>query len=633
MEVLNDHFHEISRELPNNNTCKMDFNKLIVEINEENNILTQKNDQNLQQINSLSLTLMEKDKIIFYLNEREEELREKNADLIKQYDENMRKLEESKAQYNILINETPETNYEMNSYESIKKVSGTTLKKIKSSIHLNDNVKTLLDFKHEELIMYTVNVQKDIYELKNSLCKKEEIITKTNIVNMTLNRKIEKLKERNYKLREENFRLQSNYYLINKVNQNSNLNKPSQILNNIFNVSYSNLQNINFEGYNNLDKTIISDVQYYNNKKRDTSVISFDKRNKNYDRKYIENQMSNRRRLSDLQNSFGEVGGKMEKLQKNFDITQNNIVLISEENIIDLNHKEVSFCKNSDKDDKVSYLSNDEISILDSKKQKSYKITNEFFFIDGKNKFKNTIEINEISGQFNNKYDLQLRGSDNASKNNSNTFSFKSKNLSLELKIQEDSNQKSPLKLKEEIPISIKNTDSQTPKLNNDQSPQIQNKNINKQFCSNQELDENDDNSNKSFEDITLIMTNDSYINNYDFISLKKNNNNQEICKQLKGENLTEIFSFNINYLENINKKLKRVILITCKYILKLAKTIYILKLESLEIKDKFSLKKLVKLTISKTNPNLLVYLIFKRHFISKDMMISLLKLLKDLNY
>ena len=109
--------------------------------------------------------------------------------------------------------------------------------------------------------------------------------------------------------------------------------------------------------------------------------------------------MSNRRRLSDLQNSFGEVGGKMEKLQKNFDITQNNIVLISEENIIDLNHKEVSFCKNSDKDDKVSYLSNDEISILDSKKQKSYKITNEFFFIDGKNKFKNTIEINEISGK------------------------------------------------------------------------------------------------------------------------------------------------------------------------------------------------------------------------------------------
>ena len=83
----------------------------------------------------------------------------------------------------------------------------------------------------------------------------------------------------------------------------------------------------------------------------------------------------------------------------------------------------------------------------------------------------------------------------------------------------------------------------------------------NKIFPSNMDLDIASNSSNESFEDINLVVTKESYISNYDFIALMNKKN--QIFSQITIENYMEIFSFNVNFFETMNKKLKTSILIT----------------------------------------------------------------------
>jgi len=122
-----------------------------------------------------------------------------------------------------------------------------------------------------------------------------------------------------------------------------------------------------------------------------------------------------------------------------------------------------------------------------------------------------------------------------------------------------------------------------------------------------------------SVKDISVIITDVSKINNYDFVALMGKNNEKTrkiIFEDDSGSGCNfGIFSFNINYFESINKKIKRLILIKGSYI-------YTLKADNLEISKRFCMNHLDKITVSKKSPNLIGF-----HFKEgDDLLIEILK-------
>jgi hypothetical protein len=634
---MNEQPSNLSNVLPISNVN--DMNELISQINKENEILTNTNEENLLKINTLSLTLIDKDKIICNLTERNEELVEKNNEILKQLDQYTSLYKEIKYQYDLLLSDTfkkqeknvaknfeededkasnkdestPDTIDESDQFEDRPKITKTAFRRLKSVIHINDNVKNLLCMNYDDLIKYTVNCEKTIKELELSLKEKDEAIAVENKKTEQLKQKIDKLKEKNYKLTEQNCILFNNNVQLKKENECSEQFRPSNILNNFLNASNNHISadKIHCER----DKTHLSDIETSEKKKRLTNIQpSLDITNDN-NNIYNNNQsiILNPVRLSSLEDSFFGGKTKKEKLDNNYDITQNNIIILEGEgeDMNENNANKISFgftIKDQEKQANSVQFANKKdnvdvfnLSVIEEENNKiKLSKTNEFFVIEGKEKkIEKEIENPKPNGysrshcesfqiqkgnfSFYEKNEKDETPKKSIKYNDSKCFSFmnfrgESNNFSQNFHSEKPVNnnqfynityhnsfnhvtifEPNDSSLSETNKISVISKQENLEIKNIDFiNPSIEEKKVSFDIHLNQvEINNKKD----SYEDITIVLPRESNINNYDYASMKLKSS--KLIDELKDKNISDIFSFNINYFENVEKKVRRTILIT----------------------------------------------------------------------
>jgi len=691
---MNEQPSNLSNLLPISNVN--DMNELISQINKENEILTNTNEENLLKINTLSLALIDKDKVICNFTEKNEELIEKNSEILKQLDQYTNLYKQMKYQYDLLLSDTfkkqeknsvkyikedednpankddstPDTIDEAYQCDDGPKSTKTAIRRLKSVMHLNDNVKSLICMNYDDLIKYTVNCEKTIKELELNIKEKDEAIAMENKKTEQFRQKVEKLKEKSYKLREQNCILYNTNVQLKKANECSEQFRPSNILNNFLNASNNHISTDKIQCER--DKTHLSDIESSEKKKKINNLQSsmdmmIDNNNINVNINSNSNQaiIFNPVRLSVLDDSFDGDKTKKKKLENNNDLTQNNIIILDGEGE-DINAKDtnrISFgftLKDTEKRASPVHFLNkkdnyDEfnLSVIEEENNKvKLSKTNEFFVIEGKEK-----QIEKEKEKENLKEKGYSRSQCESFQIHHGDFSF------YEKKKEEDETPKKSIKFNEFNSFSFKNSKGDSNKFSQNfhserpaNSNQVFNITYNNSFNHVTIFEPNDsiasenkkisiiskqddivlknedpiispieekkvslgnhinqieiNNTNESYEDITIVLPRESNINNYDFISMKQKSF-KKLSDHLKDENIKEIFSFNINFFENIEKKVRRTILITSNHFTNLDKNMYIMKSDTLEFSSKHCLKNLNKVTVSNKNPNLIVIYYF----------------------
>ena len=615
-EQISENLNFLSREVPINNTHE--FNKFIVEINEENNNLKQHIEENLEKINLLSLMNIEKDKIICDLTDKEEAFQEKNSELTKQIEEYSTKLTKSKALYDILLNETlklqeieESEELETDTIDSTKEVNTVEItkkrksyKRVRSSIHINDSVRNILQMSYEDLVLHTVKLEKDLNEMKTINDEKQEIISKNNKNYQILQTKIEKLKEKNFKLREENCLLNNNNSELKITNDYSVHFKRSNILKNLVNASYSNQKKNIFENAN-LDKSDRSDNSVKIIKfQRSNSLLLNDKTNDKIKENCHPIQVI--RRLSTMEHSFIGERGKKEKLFKNLDTTQNNNLSIDEI----INEQDYNNCSFGNFDEKIDknfkQIKIDDVSMLEFNNVESeikYSISNYSFFIKSTEIYKlrclsQNLEIvynyftlscykeSEISRKRSslhstdrNNFSFNRKKSNATSNLNSNlNYNLYDDNLKAHNKVSlfSTSNENSNKLNKPENNYEreqIFSNDKFTKVVNNECNYGEAPKNIFNQTISDIDKNENrvsklvssDCSSDISLDNKSVRLSSRSQYNSEGEDLNMMNNESDKITNEHDSQ---QTFSFNINLFETIDRKFKRTIMITSSFFL-----------------------------------------------------------------
>ena len=276
---LEQDYNDIFEKFRKNQNININYElekKLIEENNSLNTMIEEKNNE----IENINLELSEKDKLNSQLLDQVYELTQINKITNEEIQPLNKRYTELKKNYDLLLDEIFEKQektaleQQKNAQIQIKKVkeilSPELNEQIKRELTLNkDNITRMLEFNYENLVMYTLAVEKENKRINDNKYLNEIKITDLEKSVDSLNKSLIDSKNQISKLKKENMQLLSKISDLNHNNEINSQFRPSKILSNIFRSSdltsiNQNNRSLEFSSINTNNNTFV----YQNNHKK-----------------------------------------------------------------------------------------------------------------------------------------------------------------------------------------------------------------------------------------------------------------------------------------------------------------------------------------------------------------------------